>query len=195
MFVMAEEQKEEVQEVKDSSTSNIGVGVAVVLFLILLVGGAIYFAGRSVSPPTTQDTTIQTQELAQQPDPQAPVTEESPINEDIMGEEVTELKIEDITVGTGDEAVAGKKVTVHYTGTLTDGTKFDSSKDRDVPFSFNLGAGEVIKGWDQGVEGMKIGGVRMLTIPPELGYGAAGAGGVIPPNAVLVFEVELLGVE
>ena len=192
---MAEEQKEEVQEVKDSSTSNIGVGIAVVLFLILLVGGAIYFAGRSVSPPTTQDTATQPQDLAQQPDPQAPVTEESPINEDIMREEVTELKIEEITVGTGDEAVAGKKVTVHYTGTLTDGTKFDSSKDRDVPFSLSLGAGEVIKGWDQGVEGMKVGGVRILTIPPELGYGAAGAGGVIPPNATLVFEVELLGVE
>jgi FKBP-type peptidyl-prolyl cis-trans isomerase len=195
MFVMAEEQKEEVQEVKDSNTSNIGVGIAVVLFLVLLVGGAIYFAGRSVSPPTTQDTTIQPQDLAQQPNPQAPVTEESPINEDIMGEEVTELKIEEVKVGTGDEAVAGKKVTVHYTGTLTDGTKFDSSKDRDVPFSFNLGAGEVIQGWDQGVEGMKVGGVRILTIPPELGYGAAGAGGVIPPNAILVFEVELLGVE
>ena len=193
---MAEEQKEESTEVKESNTSNIGVGIAVVLFLVLLVGGAIYFAGRSVSPPTNQDTAALPQDLAQQqPDPQAPVTEESPINEDIMGEGVTELQIEEITVGTGDEAVAGKKVTVHYTGTLTDGTKFDSSKDRDVPFTFNLGAGEVIQGWDQGVAGMKVGGVRMLTIPPELGYGAAGAGGVIPPNAILVFEVELLGVE
>ena len=123
------------------------------------------------------------------------MTEESPINQDIMGEEVTELQIEEITVGTGDEAATGKKVTVHYTGTLTDGTKFDSSKDRDVPFSFNLGAGEVIQGWDQGVVGMKVGGVRKLTIPPDLAYGAAGAGGVIPPNATLVFEVELLEVE
>ena len=106
-----------------------------------------------------------------------------------------ELKIEDLVVGTGNEAVSGKKVTVNYSGTLLNGTKFDSSYDRGVPFSFNLGAGEVIKGWDQGVNGMKVGGKRKLTIPPELGYGAAGAGGVIPPNAVLIFEVELLGVE
>jgi len=107
---------------------------------------------------------------------------------------VTELKIEDSKVGTGAEAVAGKSVTVHYTGWLTNGTKFDSSKDRGQPFSFQLGAGQVIKGWDQGVAGMKVGGVRKLTIPASLGYGANGAGGLIPPNATLVFEVELLGV-
>lgn len=106
-----------------------------------------------------------------------------------------ELKIEDIVVGTGDEAVIGKKVTVNYSGTLIDGTKFDSSYDRGVPFSFTLGMGEVIKGWDEGFAGMKIGGKRKLTIPPELGYGATGAGGVIPPNATLIFEVELLKVE
>ena len=105
-----------------------------------------------------------------------------------------ELQIEDKTVGTGDEAVAGKNVTVHYTGWLTDGTKFDSSKDHGQPFTFQLGAGQVIKGWDQGVLGMKVGGTRKLTIPPSLGYGANGAGGTIPPNATLVFEVELLGV-
>lgn len=110
------------------------------------------------------------------------------------GVTVTELKIEETKVGTGAEAVTGKSVMVHYTGWLTDGTKFDSSKDRGEPFSFQLGAGQVIKGWDQGVAGMKVGGVRKLTIPPELGYGARGAGGVIPPNATLVFEVELLGV-
>src|ERR1017187_3168837 len=110
------------------------------------------------------------------------------------GATVTELKIEETKVGTGAEAVTGKSVSVHYTGWLTDGTKFDSSKDRGQPFSFQLGAGQVIKGWDQGVAGMKVGGVRKLTIPPELGYGARGAGGVIPPNATLVFEVELLGV-
>ena len=107
----------------------------------------------------------------------------------------TELIIEDIKMGEGDEALAGKEVTVHYTGWLTDGTKFDSSKDRFQPFSFPLGAGHVIKGWDQGVVGMKVGGVRKLTIPAALGYGARGAGGVIPPNAVLVFEVELLPVD
>ncbi|MGA2221455.1 MAG: FKBP-type peptidyl-prolyl cis-trans isomerase [Verrucomicrobiia bacterium] len=107
---------------------------------------------------------------------------------------MTELKIEDSKVGTGAEAVAGKSVTVHYTGWLTNGTKFDSSKDHGQPFTFQLGAGQVIKGWDQGVAGMKVGGVRKLTIPPSLAYGANGAGGVIPPNATLVFEVELRGV-
>jgi len=105
------------------------------------------------------------------------------------------LIIEDIQTGEGAEAQAGQEATVHYTGWLTDGTKFDSSKDRGIPFSFPLGAGHVIKGWDQGVQGMKVGGVRKLTIPPAMGYGARGAGGVIPPNAVLVFEVELLSID
>ncbi len=106
----------------------------------------------------------------------------------------TGLVIEEVTVGAGDAAAAGQRVTVHYTGWLTDGTKFDSSKDRGNPFVFPLGAQRVIAGWDEGVQGMRVGGVRKLTIPPALGYGARGAGGVIPPNATLVFEVELLGV-
>ena len=106
----------------------------------------------------------------------------------------TGLIIEDVVLGEGVEAAAGKHVTVHYTGWLTSGKKFDSSKDRNDPFVFPLGAGHVIRGWDEGVQGMKVGGTRKLTIPPELGYGARGAGGVIPPNATLVFEVELLGI-
>lgn len=104
------------------------------------------------------------------------------------------LKIEDLKVGTGPEAVAGKRVTVHYVGTLTNGSKFDSSRDRGEGFTFGLGAGQVIQGWDQGVAGMKVGGMRKLTIPPELGYGAGGYPPVIPPNSTLVFEVELLKV-
>ena len=103
------------------------------------------------------------------------------------------LEIEDQIVGDGDEAIAGQTVEVHYTGWLTDGTKFDSSHDRNQTFSFKLGGGQVIAGWDQGVAGMKIGGARKLTIPPDLGYGERGAGGVIPPNATLVFKVELIG--
>jgi FKBP-type peptidyl-prolyl cis-trans isomerase FkpA len=111
------------------------------------------------------------------------------------------LQYIDITPGTGAEAHSGQHVRVHYTGWLHDpsaegerGRKFDSSKDRGQPFSFGLGQGQVIGGWDEGVQGMQVGGTRVLTIPPELGYGARGAGGVIPPNATLVFEVELLGV-
>jgi FKBP-type peptidyl-prolyl cis-trans isomerase len=104
------------------------------------------------------------------------------------------LQIDDVVVGTGAEALKGKQVSVHYTGWLTDGKKFDSSKDRGQPFQFALGRGQVIQGWDDGVQGMKVGGKRKLTIPPELGYGAQGAGGVIPPGATLVFEVELLAV-
>ena len=102
------------------------------------------------------------------------------------------LQYVDLQKGTGREAHAGETAFVHYTGWLTDGTQFDSSKDRGEPFAFRLGAGQVIKGWDEGVEGMHIGGVRKLTIPPQLGYGARGAGNVIPPQATLIFEVELL---
>jgi len=105
------------------------------------------------------------------------------------------LIYEDTIVGAGAEAKAGDHVVVHYTGWLTNGSKFDSSKDRNDPFVFPLGARHVIAGWDEGVQGMKVGGVRKLTIPPELGYGARGVGGVIPPNATLVFEVELLAVK
>ena len=115
---------------------------------------------------------------------------------------MAELIKQDVRAGTGAEAVAGRTVTVHYTGWLYDpsrpenkGSKFDSSRDRNEPFSFGLGGGEVIRGWDEGVAGMKVGGQRMLTIPATMGYGARGAGGVIPPNATLLFDVELLDVK
>ncbi len=106
---------------------------------------------------------------------------------------VTELQVEDLELGTGAEATAGSTIQVHYTGTLTDGTKFDSSLDRGRPFQFVLGVGDVIQGWDQGFEGMNVGGKRKLIIPPTLGYGSRAVGS-IPPNSTLIFEVELLGV-
>jgi FKBP-type peptidyl-prolyl cis-trans isomerase FkpA len=114
-----------------------------------------------------------------------------------MSEKITDtgLKYDDLDLGTGELAIAGNRVSVHYTGWLLDGDKFDSSLDRNQPFQFTLGKGMVIAGWDEGVAGMKVGGKRRLTIPPQLGYGAQGAGGVIPPNATLVFDVELLSIE
>jgi peptidylprolyl isomerase len=128
-------------------------------------------------------------------------SEDKKMNEGAKTEVVTTksgLRYRDDKVGSGPEAQSGKNVKVHYTGWLDQngerGTKFDSSKDRGEPFDFDLGAQQVIRGWDEGVAGMKVGGVRTLMIPPDLGYGARGAGGVIPPNATLIFEVELLGV-
>jgi peptidylprolyl isomerase len=119
-------------------------------------------------------------------------------SKNMANEEVTTpsgLKYVDETIGDGAEPKAGQTVTVHYTGTLEDGKKFDSSKDRNQPFEFTIGVGQVIKGWDEGVMTMKVGGKRKLIIPAELGYGTRGAGGVIPPNATLLFDVELLEVE
>ena len=115
----------------------------------------------------------------------------------MAAEQTTEsgLKYTDEVVGTGESPSKGKDVTVHYTGTLTNGKKFDSSVDRNQPFTFTIGIGQVIKGWDEGVLTMKVGGKRKLTIPPELGYGTRGAGGVIPPNATLIFDVELISVD
>jgi FKBP-type peptidyl-prolyl cis-trans isomerase len=126
---------------------------------------------------------------------EANVTEEKSSEDDSVKNDVKTLQIVDEKIGTGAEAVDGKTVSVFYTGTLVDGTKFDSSKDRATPFSFVLGSGMVISGWDQGIKGMREGGIRKLTIPPDLAYGDRGAGGLIPPNSVLIFEVELLKVE
>lgn len=159
---------------------------------IILIGIAtaviIYVLNYTAKPQQMIQTDTNTQKEV--------VAEPSPIVENNnMQENVTELKIEDLVVGTGAEAVSGKEISVHYTGTLTNGTKFDSSKDRGTPFEFTLGAGQVIQGWDKGFAGMKVGGKRKLIIPSDMGYGAQGAGGVIPPNATLIFEVELLDVK
>ncbi|HSH31911.1 MAG TPA: FKBP-type peptidyl-prolyl cis-trans isomerase [Candidatus Saccharimonadales bacterium] len=123
-----------------------------------------------------------------------PSSQQQNNQEATMADSAQQLQISDLAVGSGAEATAGQKVSVHYTGTLTNGTKFDSSLDRGQPFEFTLGAGDVIKGWDQGVAGMKVGGKRKLVIPPELGYGAQSVG-TIPANSTLVFEIELLGIQ
>lgn len=179
------------QEYNQSSTTTksnllsfLGYGVVVALAIF----GIVYFLNYSNSKSDVLSIAT--------PTPKTVVAEKDIVveNKD-MQENASELKIEDLVVGTGAEAVSGKLISVHYTGTLTNGTKFDSSKDRGEPFEFTLGAGQVIQGWDKGFAGMKVGGKRKLTIPSEMGYGAQGAGGVIPPNATLIFEVELLGVK
>ena len=173
----------------------------VIIFLFVLAGVGAYFVNKipSASPQKDQLSQISlnsdTINATDSGSTLGAATSQTP---SATGSAKTKMDdkliVTDEVVGTGAEAVSGKKVTVNYLGTLTNGTKFDSSYDRNQPFSFNLGAGEVIKGWDQGVAGMKIGGKRKLTIPPSLGYGAQDLGS-IPPNSTLVFEVELLKVE
>ena len=150
--------------------------ITTIILISLAVGGGIYFLAKPDSEATIEN-----------------ITEPTPIG---SGQATMEEKliIQDITVGTGAEAVSGKKITVNYSGTFTDGTKFDSSYDRGTPFTFTLGAGEVIQGWDQGFAGMKVGGKRKLTVPPSLGYGPNDYQS-IPGNSTLIFEVELLNVE
>lgn len=161
--------------------------ILIVVALVLVAGGVALYKMEPQQIKQEQQTT-ESQQGEQQ------IQNQQPINTISMQTLADGLQIGDIIVGTGDEAVAGRAVTVHYTGTLTDGTKFDSSLDRGEPFSFQLGAGMVIKGWDEGVVGMKVGGKRKLIIPAELAYGSR-AIGTIPPNSTLVFEVELLGVK
>lgn len=167
--------------------------ILMVLVLAAIAGG--YYLSNSPGSAKQLGTNTRDADLSAVPTGSGSATISTAGAEPEKAKNMDGLKIEDITVGTGEAAVAGRVVTVNYLGTLTNGSKFDSSYDRNEPFSFTLGAGEVIKGWDEGVAGMKVGGKRKLTIPPELGYGAAGAGGVIPPNATLIFEVELLKVE
>jgi len=154
-------------------TTRIAFGA---IFLLVLAAGGYIMYSRLAQPAATENVVTQG-------------------NGENMITTASGLKYEDLTVGSGAEAIAGKTVSVHYTGWLENGTKFDSSLDRGEPFMFQLGAGEVIAGWDEGVAGMKVGGKRRLVIPSDLGYGARGAGGVIPPNATLIFEVELLAIQ
>lgn len=164
-----------------------------VLGLVIVLAFALAGCGSKSDGSTTDqtDTTQSTQQPAEQTSPAATTADVGP------GKvaDVTELKSEDLTVGTGAEAVVGKTVTVHYTGWLVDGSKFDSSRDSGQPFQFQIGAGKVIAGWEQGIAGMKVGGKRRLTIPSTLGYGENGYPPVIPGNATLVFDVELLAVQ
>ncbi len=175
------------QETKSSLINFVGYGVVVALATFAVVYFLNYSNNKSnVASNLSVETAEQKTVVAEK---------DIVVENNTMQENATELKIEDLVVGTGAEAVSGKLISVHYTGILTNGTKFDSSKDRGEPFEFTLGAGQVIQGWDKGFAGMKIGGKRKLTIPSEMGYGSQGAGGVIPPNATLIFEVELLGVK
>ena len=159
---------------------NIIIVSWVVIGVALIIGGLIFIAGKSSQKASTDEAVVES------------VSETPPATESANPINMEELKKEDIKLGTGEEAKPGDKVSVHYSGTLTDGTKFDSSIDRGTPFEFTIGEGSVIQGWEIGVTGMKVGGKRKLTIPPDLGYGSEGAGDDIPPNSTLVFEIELL---
>lgn len=163
---MSQSQRSERAQRRAAKIRNQRIGL--IVFGVLLILALAFLTYRSLSQPNQASSTTQTN---------------------------NGLVIEDIKEGDGAQAQAGNTVTVHYTGWLTNGDKFDSSLDRNQPYEFKLGVGNVIQGWDQGIAGMKVGGKRKLTIPAELAYGAQGAGGVIPPDATLIFEVELLGIQ
>jgi len=179
---------------------SLGVMVACCLFLVVAqVSGSrqeAIAASLSTSPSTSAaaTVTVETATILENPVMVASVDASGRIAKENSNVIETEsgLKYIDVEAGTGATPQPGQTVVVHYTGTLEDGTKFDSSRDRNSPFSFKIGTGQVIRGWDEGLSTMRVGGQRQLTIPPELGYGARGAGGVIPPNATLLFDVELL---
>ncbi len=167
--------------------------IALALMAALLVAGCNEVAQKSGSSSSSSSSAVTP--------PPGTITSAAPSSGEAAGGRVHKLasglQYEDLTVGSGKMAEPGMNVSVHYTGWLADSarTKFDSSHDRSQPFQFQLGGGQVIQGWDEGVKGMRIGGKRKLTIPPDLGYGARGASGIIPPNATLVFDVELLDVK
>lgn len=174
---------------------SFGIMLACAVFLVvaqLTHRGSEAIAAQLAEPPSISTTAANSTLIAQ-----ASSTDATDLMQEENQEIITTpsgLRYIDLQEGDGAMPQSGQNVTVHYTGTLEDGTKFDSSRDRNRPFSFRLGAGQVIRGWDEGLSTMKVGGQRRLIIPPELGYGARGAGGVIPPNATLIFDVELLRV-
>ncbi|MDX2213646.1 MAG: FKBP-type peptidyl-prolyl cis-trans isomerase [Oculatellaceae cyanobacterium bins.114] len=171
----------------------ISVGVMLVC-VVLLVIAQVLPQSEAIAvekQPLVAISTPAIAQIAQQPESSTPTTPSVDNSENVVTTE-SGLKYVDLVEGTGATPQRGQTVIVHYTGTLEDGTKFDSSRDRNQPFSFPLGTGRVIRGWDEGISTMKVGGHRQLIIPPDLGYGVRGAGGVIPPNATLIFDVELL---
>jgi len=187
----------------------ISLGVMLVCFAVLVIAQFSGSKQEAIAAVTTQPQTqiAVTTEVAESVNQSNPLVADATVPETpatIAGNNMTEknteetistpsgLKYVDLKAGDGAEPKTGQTVVVHYTGTLEDGTKFDSSRDRSSPFQFKLGVGQVIKGWDEGVASMKVGGRRKLIIPADLGYGSRGAGGVIPPNATLIFDVELL---
>jgi FKBP-type peptidyl-prolyl cis-trans isomerase len=177
-------------------SGRLRTAAAVLIGLATLGSTACQKHAEPAADATTETAPTDTSQVAPTaPAAPAPSSKEAEVNDPELTTTPSGLKYKDLTTGTGATAAKGKTARVHYTGWLVDGSKFDSSLDRNEPFEFPIGGGRVIKGWDEGVAGMQVGGKRRLVIPPDLGYGASGAGGVIPPNATLVFEVELLDVK